>query len=92
MQAINECLTRTMDETLLSDLLNNALNIAGGLEGKVNIFLQIVYLPQFTFNTSVIYGWKHFLPSFLNLPLCGLIISRSLLFKYSIYEWNVHKT
>ena len=42
MQAINECLKRTIDETLLSDLLNNALDIAGGLEGKVNIFLHIV--------------------------------------------------
>ena len=42
MQAINECLKRTIDETVLGELLNNALNIAGGLEGKVNILLQIV--------------------------------------------------
>ena len=39
MQAINECLKRTIDETLLSDLLNNALKIASGLEGKVKMFL-----------------------------------------------------
>ena len=42
MQAINECLKQTIDETLLSDLLNNALTIAGGLQGKVNNFLQLV--------------------------------------------------
>ena len=34
MQAINECLKRTTDETLLGDLLRDALDIAVTLEGK----------------------------------------------------------
>jgi len=33
MQAINECLKRTTNETLLGDLVNNALDIAVTLEG-----------------------------------------------------------
>ena len=34
MQAINECLKRATDDTLLGDLLSDALDIAVNLEGN----------------------------------------------------------
>ena len=34
MQAVNECLKRTTDETLLSELLSEALDVAVNLKGN----------------------------------------------------------
>ena len=49
MQAINECLKRTTNETLLGDLVNNALDIAVTLEGTTIQFQPILKVPQCTF-------------------------------------------
>lgn len=48
MQAINECLKRTTNETLLSDLVNNALDIAVTLEGTTKTVLA-------NFESSTVY-------------------------------------
>ena len=81
MQAINECLKRTIDETLLSDLLNNALKIASGLEGKVKCFSRFCNCHNLPLTPVSFMAENTACQFFLNLQFFGLIFFRPLLFE-----------